>query len=882
MRWKTLDYEKLTPMMQHYISIKRKHPDCIIMYRLGDFYEMFFDDAETAARILELALTQRDCGLEERASMCGVPHHVVETYISRLVTAGQKVAVVDQMENPAEAKGLVKRSVTRIITPGTLTDTDSLNQRENNYLLAVYVHGHRMGLAYTDISTGEISATQIKEVPSVETSILDWLTSLRPSELLFVSDEDLVQKSFLDDVPEQNVIDLSYVEREGIFLTRLNPIAYDNKNVETILNKYIQKKNRKAMDKHLLASIALATLLDYIYSFQDKKLDHLNEVRWLNPTKVLKMNASTRENLELHYNINTRSKKNSLLGVLNQTQTAMGSRLLSKWLEFPLVDVNEIEERLDIVEYYYNNLLFETKVAESLGKIYDLERLLSKFSYNRGNARDMLSLSLSLKPLPQLKKLLIETNLPLLQALGQELDPIEDVALAIDKAIEEDPPLTLTEGGLIKNGFDEKLDDIRHASDRARERLLSYEIEEQERTGIKNLRVVFKKNMGYFIEITNSNLSKVPEDYRRRQTLKNAERFLTDELEEQTRIILGSEQAIFDYEYAVFQELRTYIGEQTVRIQTTAETVARLDALLSFARVAKKNHYTRPSFHQSDEIDIKNGRHPVIEQTSSQFIGNDLSIGNEGNLVHIITGPNMAGKSTYMRQNALIVLMAQVGSFVPADSCHLPITDQIFTRIGAMDNLASGDSTFMVEMKEMANILQDATERSFLILDEVGRGTSTNDGLSIAYAIVEYLIKVTRAKTLFATHYHELTVLSDHYGEIKNKKVDIEEQGGNLLFLRKVVDGKADKSYGIEVARLSGLPQEVLQRANFLLTTIDAGNELNALSDLPEQTQLRNDFLSFEKDSIIKDLQDIKIEELSPIEALNLLNQFVLRSQDVD
>ena len=706
MRWKTLDYEKLTPMMQHYISIKRKHPDCIIMYRLGDFYEMFFDDAETAARILELALTQRDCGLEERASMCGVPHHVVETYISRLVTAGQKVAVVDQMENPAEAKGLVKRSVTRIITPGTLTDTDSLNQRENNYLLAVYVHGHRMGLAYTDISTGEISATQIKEVPSVETSILDWLTSLRPSELLFVSDEDLVQKSFLDEVPEQNAIDLSYVEREGIFLTRLNPIAYDNKNVETILNKYIQKKNRKAMDKHLLASIALATLLDYIYSFQDKKLDHLNEVRWLNPTKVLKMNASTRENLELHYNINTRSKKNSLLGVLNQTQTAMGSRLLSKWLEFPLVDVNEIEERLDIVEYYYNNLLFETKVAKSLGKIYDLERLLSKFSYNRGNARDMLSLSLSLKPLPQLKKLLVETDLPLLQAIGQELDPIEDVALAIDKAIEEDPPLTLTEGGLIKNGFDEKLDDIRHASDRARERLLSYEIEEQERTGIKNLRVVFKKNMGYFIEITNSNLSKVPEDYRRRQTLKNAERFLTDELEEQTRIILGSEQAIFDYEYAVFQELRTYIGEQTVRIQTTAETVARLDALLSFARVAKKNHYTRPSFHQSDEIDIKNGRHPVIEQTSSQFIGNDLSIGNEGNLVHIITGPNMAGKSTYMRQNALIILMAQVGSFVPADSCHLPISDQIFTRIGAMDNLASGDSTFMVEMKEMANLMK--------------------------------------------------------------------------------------------------------------------------------------------------------------------------------
>ncbi len=882
MRWKTLDYDKLTPMMQHYISIKRRHPDCIIMYRLGDFYEMFFDDAETASRILELALTERDCGLEERAAMCGVPQHVVETYISRLVTAGQKVAVVDQMENPAEAKGLVKRSVTRIITPGTLTDTDSLNQKENNYLLAVYVHGHRLGIAYTDISTGEISATELKEVQSIETSILDWITTLRPSELLFINDEDFVQKSFLNEVPDQDAIDLAYVEREGIFLTRLNPVAYDNKNVEAILNKYLSKKNRQSMDKHLMASIALATMLDYIYSFQDKKLDHLNEVRWLNPQQVLKMNASTRENLEIHYNINTRSKKHSLLGVMNQTQTAIGSRLLSKWLEFPLLDVDDIEERLDIVDYFYHNLVLQTKINDNLSKIYDLERLLSKFSYNRGNARDMLALGLSLKPLPALKVLLSETDSPLLKKIGDDLDTIQDVAVAIEKAIEENPPLTLTEGGLIKTGYDEKLDHIRQSSDRARERLLNYEVEEQERTGIKNLRVVFKKNMGYFIEVTNSNLQKIPDDYRRRQTLKNAERFLTDELEEQTRIILGSEQAIFDYEYNLFQELRSYIGQQTVRIQTTAETIGRLDVLLSFAKVAKKNNYVRPVFHDSDEITIKNGRHPVVEQTSSQFIGNDLEIGDAGNRIHIITGPNMAGKSTYMRQNALIVLMAQVGSFVPADSCHLPITDQIFTRIGALDNLASGDSTFMVEMKEMANILRDATNRSFLILDEVGRGTSTNDGLSIAYAIVEYLSRETKAKTLFATHYHELTALSDQCEDVQNKKVDIEEQGGDLLFLRKVIDGKADKSYGIEVARLSGLPQEVLQRASYLLTTIDEGNELNALADLPEQTRLNDDFTAFEKDTIIRELQDINIEELSPIQALNLLNQFVLRSQDVD
>lgn len=870
MEYKDIDFEKLSPMMQHYVSIKKQYPDCLIMYRLGDFYEMFFQDAETGSKVLELALTGRACGLEERAPMCGVPHYDVESRISKLVESGYKVAVVDQMEDPSQATGLVKRSVTRIITPGTLVDVDSIDRAENNYLMSVYVHKNSVGICYADITTGEIKAAELISVNSLINSLSDWITTLSPSEILFSGDSDNLSEI------------TSYTEQKGIFITKIDTELRDMKDIISELEKYLSKKELRNLKTHIYAAAAASSLMGYVYTFREESLTHLNKIEWVETNKVLKLNSATRENLEIHHNLNDHTKKHSLTWILDHTETAMGSRRLTSWLEFPLVSIDEINERLSIVEYFVNHVADRITVRESLSHIYDLERLLSKLSYNHGNARDLLAFAYSVEPIPRIRKSLIDSNFKPLMDLAELLDPLDDLVQSIKDGINENAPLVITEGDLIKRGYSKELDELKYGAYDAFDRIREYEKEQRELTGIKTLRIVDKKNAGYFIEVTNSYLDKVPETYKRRQTLKNAERFVTDELEFQVGKILNNKQKIFQIEYEIFQNIRSMIADNAIRIQQTANEIARLDVILSFAHIADENHYSKPIFEKNHPIEIINGRHPVVEKTmNGQFIPNDLSIGYPDNIIQIITGPNMAGKSTYMRQNALIIIMAQIGSFVPCDKCILPITDQIFTRIGAADNLANGDSTFMIEMKEMANILKYATKSSFLVLDEVGRGTSTNDGLSIAYAIVEYLSKKVKAKTLFATHYHELTSLSKDKNNIKNRKVDIQEHDGGLVFLRKVVEGTADKSYGIEVARLSGLPEEILKRSKFILQNIDSINDVSFVEKAQEEKERQQDFSDFQKDMLLKNLSDIDINDLSPIKAMNILDSMIKEAKEL-
>lgn len=863
MVWEQIDEQKLSPMMQHYVSIKKQHPDCLILYRLGDFYEMFFDDAIVGSRILELALTGRDCGLEERAPMCGVPHHVIDSYAAKLVAKGYKVAIVEQMEDPKEAVGLVKRAITRIITPGTLTDGENLNQKKNNYLVAVYSSTYRTGLCYCDLSTGELEAMEFDRGRGPQ-NLLDRLEAIHPSELLWLSPER---------IPDE-------LSQFGVFVTRLEPEEGELKAFEDTVDRYLGPRERRKLQSHFQALLATAYLLDYVYAYQEEPLVHINRLQWVDEYRYMQLNASTRENLELSYNLLDHSAKDSLLAVMDRAQTAMGSRLIAQWLSHPLMDREEINHRLDMTEYFYLHLPERMKVRESLGKVYDLERLLSKFAYGRGNARDLLSFSFSLRPLPELIQKLKATKDPVVTAFVDRLDPLTDLASLIQAAIVEDPPIVITEGGMIREGYSKELDRVRAGSSRAQRELVRYEEAERDRTGIKNLRVVFRKNVGYFIEITKSNLDKVPRDYRRKQTLKNAERFSTDKLEQEAARITGDSQRIEQMEYELFQDIRNQLAKNAGRIQETAKELAYLDALVCFGQNASDFQYVRPCFIERDPIEIIQGRHPVVEgRMSSPFIDNDLHIGEENNRIQIITGPNMAGKSTYMRQNALIIIMAQMGSFVPCKSCKLPLIDKIFTRIGATDHLSRGESTFMVEMKEMAEILDEASENSFLILDEVGRGTSTDDGLSIAYALLEYLAKRVKAKTLFATHYHELTSLENKWPSIANRKVDIQEKDGKLLFLHKVVEGKADKSYGIEVARLSGLPKEVLDRAQFLLDHLSKETKTPALDRLPDQAEPQPNFQDFQRDRILRELSELEINRLSPMEALLRLNEFQTEAQ---
>ena len=863
-------YEKLTPMLRHYVDVKNDFKDALLLYRVGDFYETFFDDAIITAKVLSLTLTGKECGHEDRAPMCGVPHHVIDTYVNRLVKKGYKVALCDQIEDPKEAKGLVKRAITRVITPGTLTDIESLENKENNYLLSIFENEYGLAMAYCDISTGKLVGLEIKTLSkNIGKKAIDQIEKINPSEIVLVNNFNNEEiKKYLN---LNNQIFVNYID----FTT-----DYENR-VKTIVN-YLGKDNLyKIKDKRLII-VALANLLDYIYKYYEEKLDHINNIEILKINEFMEIEANTRKNLELTRNLATNSKENTLISILDKADTVMGSRMIHEWLERPLIDKDKINRRLDLVDAFYKDNILSRNVSNYLDNIYDLERILAKISYKRANARDLISLKNSLRDIPELKNLLTKSSNNLVKNLGINLPEIDDLYELIENSIVDEPPLNITEGGIIKNNFDEKLDNLKELADNAEDKLIEYENKQKDLTGIKNLKIIYNKNNGYSIEVTKSNIDKVDSSYIRKQTLKNQERYTTEELENISSMILNGKEKINQLEYDIFNEIIEKILSSTLRLQSLSKMIANIDSLNSLAKIAHKYSYCRPDICESNEIEIKDGRHPVIEINldENEFIANDTQIGEEDNLIQIITGPNMAGKSTYMRQMALIIIMAQIGSFVPASSARIGICDKIFTRIGASDNISKGESTFMLEMNEVSNIIKNSTDKSFVILDEVGRGTSSDDGLSIAMALVEYLSKHKKVKTVFATHFHELTILENELSNVKNLKIEILEEDNNLVFLRKITRGKSDRSYGIEVAKLSGLPDEILDNARNIMDKlsnddffeVNKGKEIiNTLDDIKDK-----------KIDELKDLSEtININELTPLEALNKLNTLVSKIKEI-
>lgn len=863
-------YEKLTPMLRHYVDVKNDFKDALLLYRVGDFYETFFDDAIITAKVLSLTLTGKECGHEDRAPMCGVPHHVIDTYVNRLVKKGYKVALCDQIEDPKEAKGLVKRAITRVITPGTLTDIESLENKENNYLLSIFENEYGLAMAYCDISTGKLVGLEIKTLSkNIGKKAIDQIEKINPSEIVLVNNFNNEEiKKYLN---LNNQIFVNYID----FTT-----DYENR-VKTIVN-YLGKDNLyKIKDKRLII-VALANLLDYIYKYYEEKLDHINNIEILKINEFMEIEANTRKNLELTRNLATNSKENTLISILDKADTVMGSRMIHEWLERPLIDKDKINRRLDLVDAFYKDNILSRNVSNYLDNIYDLERILAKISYKRANARDLISLKNSLRDIPELKNLLTKSSNNLVKNLGINLPEIDDLYELIENSIVDEPPLNITEGGIIKNNFDEKLDNLKELADNAEDKLIEYENKQKDLTGIKNLKIIYNKNNGYSIEVTKSNIDKVDSSYIRKQTLKNQERYTTEELENISSMILNGKEKINQLEYDIFNEIIEKILSSTLRLQSLSKMIANIDSLNSLAKIAHKYSYCRPDICESNIIEIKDGRHPVIETSldENEFIANDTQIGEEDNLIQIITGPNMAGKSTYMRQMALIIIMAQIGSFVPATSARIGICDKIFTRIGASDNISKGESTFMLEMNEVSNIIKNSTDKSFVILDEVGRGTSSDDGLSIAMALVEYLSKHKKVKTVFATHFHELTILENELSNVKNLKIEILEEDNNLVFLRKITRGKSDRSYGIEVAKLSGLPDEILDNARNIMNKlsnddffeVNKGKEIiNTLDDIKDK-----------KIDELKDLSEtININELTPLEALNKLNMLVSKIKEI-
>ena len=854
-------YEKLTPMLRHYVDIKNDFKDALLLYRVGDFYETFFDDAIITAKVLSLTLTGKECGHEDRAPMCGVPHHVIDTYVNRLVKKGYKVALCDQIEDPKEAKGLVKRAITRVITPGTLTDIESLENKENNYLLSIFENEYGLAMAYCDISTGKLVGLEIKALSqSIGKKAIDQIEKINPAEIVLNTDfsnQDI--KKYLN---LNNQIFVNYINFTSDFESRVKSI-YDYLGKESL---------NKIKDKRLLI-IALSNLLDYIYKYYEERLDHINSIEILKINEYMEVEANTRKNLELTRNLNSNTKENSLINILDQADTVMGSRMIHEWLERPLIDKEKINRRLDLVDGFYKDNILSRNISNLLDNVYDLERILAKISYKRANARDLISLKNSLRDIPELKKILINSTDELIKNLGENLPDIDDIYKIIDNAIIDDPPINITEGGIIKDSYDMGLENLKKASDNAENRLISYESEQRDITGIKNLKIIYNKNNGYSIEVTKSNIDKVDKSYVRKQTLKNQERYTTEELENISSIILNGKEKINSLEYELFNKVVQIILDSTLRLQSLSKMIANIDSLNSFAKIAQKNSYVRPIITNNDEIIIKDGRHPVIESNLSEneFIANDTNIGQEDNLIQIITGPNMAGKSTYMRQMALIIIMAQIGSFVPATSAEIGICDKIFTRIGASDNISKGESTFMLEMNEVSNIIKNSSKNSFVILDEVGRGTSSDDGLSIAMALVEYLSKHKKVKTVFATHFHELTILESELSNVKNLKIEILEENNNLVFLRKIKEGKSDRSYGIEVAKLSGLPNEILDNAKNIMKKLSNDDffEINKSKEIKNSLEDIKD----KKINNLKSLSEkININELTPLEAMNKLN----------
>lgn len=869
---------ELTPMMQQYMETKKQYPDCILFYRLGDFYEMFFEDALTASRELKITLTGKNCGQEERAPMCGVPYHAVEGYLSRLVSKGYKVAICEQMEDPKLAKGLVKREVVRIVTPGTNLNIQALEENKNNYIMCIAYFAGKTGISVADVTTGDYYMTEVED----NRKLLDEVMKYAPSEII-CNDAFLVSGMELDDLKE----------RLGIAIYSLEPHYFDDDLCRKCLMKHfgVNSLSGLGVEEFPNGVIAAGSLLSYLYDTQKIPLSHFTHIEPYLVNRYMLLDSSTRRNLELTETLREKQKRGSLLWVLDKTRTAMGARMLRSFLEQPLIHKNEMEERLDAVEAFCSNPVARDEIREYLNPIYDLERLLGKVSYKTANPRDLIAFRNSMEMLPHIKTVLKELPGTANEKIEQEMDGLEDLYLLICDSIEEEPPITIREGGMIKAGYNEDIDNLRRAKTEGKNWLAELENAERERTGIKNLRVKYNKVFGYYLEVTKSYLNMVPEDYIRKQTLTNAERYTMPRLKELEDTILNAEDKLCTLEYDLFCEIRDRIAGEIERIQTTAKAVARLDVFCSFSLVAEQNHYVRPVLNEKGQINIKDGRHPVVEKMieHDMFIPNDTYLDNNSHQIAVITGPNMAGKSTYMRQTALIVLMAQVGSFVPARQAAIGIVDRIFTRVGASDDLASGQSTFMVEMSEVANILRNATRNSLLILDEIGRGTSTFDGLSIAWAVIEHISnrKLLGAKTLFATHYHELTELEGKMNNVNNYCIAVKEKGDDIVFLRKIIKGGADKSYGIQVARLAGVPDMVIDRAKEIVEQLsdnDITEKVQSISIVdggaPARKQEHYDELDLEQISlfdtvtdadVLDELKNVEVSTMTPLDALNTL-----------
>ena len=854
----------LTPMMTRYLETKKEYPDCILFYRLGDFYELFFDDAVTGAKELEITLTGKDCGLEERAPMCGVPYHAVDFYVNKLVSKGYKVAIAEQLEDPKTAKGIVKRDVIRVVTPGTNTDSMALKEDKNNFLLGVYYETELFGLAFADITTGDFMVTQAKDVSGV----MDEINRYPVAEIVS-------NKAFL-----MSGADFPYIKNKlGISCFSLNDSYFDETSCAETLKDHFKVMDLSGLGlKDMPAAVSAAgAVLKYLYETQKNDLSFLNKLTVYNSGKYMILDSTARRNLEITETLRDKNKKGSLLWVLDKTKTAMGARRLRSFLEQPLIDKDEIISRQDAVEALYENPADREEIREYLNTIYDLERILARISYKSANPRDLLSFKNSLEYLPAIREILKNYDCRALKDLYEELDPLTDIYDLIDKSISEDSPVTIREGGIIKQGYDERVDKYRNSKVEGKKWLSQLEEKEREETGIKNLKIRYNKVFGYYIEVSNSYKDQVPDRYIRKQTLVNAERYITDELKELEDMILGAEEKLFALEYDLFTDIRDQISSQILRIQKTAKSISYLDAFCSLAQTADLNRYVRPQINTEGIIDIKDSRHPVVEAMAKDgtFIPNDVYCDTEDNRVSIITGPNMAGKSTYMRQIALIVLMASIGSFIPASSGNICICDRIFTRVGASDDLTSGQSTFMVEMTEVSNILRNATKNSLIILDEIGRGTSTYDGLSIAWAVVEYIADKEKcgAKTYFSTHYHELTELEGKIPGVKNYCISVKEQGEDIIFLRKIKRGGADKSYGIQVAALAGVPKAITDRAREIAQQLGSA-DINVKAGLPEDKEKEKEEKSETeiRQSVIEDrLKDLDLERVTPLEALNIL-----------
>ncbi len=868
---------ELTPMMQHYLQTKEQHPGCILFYRLGDFYEMFFEDAVTVSRELEITLTGKSCGLEERAPMCGVPYHAVDNYLNKLIEKGYKVAICEQVEDPKLAKGMVKREVTRIVTPGTNLNIQSLEESRNNFLMSIAYFPGRIGVSVADISTGDYYLTELED----NSKLLDEISKYAPSEII-CNDAFLVSGLSIEDM--RNRLRIAVNVQEAHY--------FDEDGTKKLLKKHFKVAGLTGLgiEDFPVGILAAGALLKYLYETQMSSMSNITHIYPYLTSRFMLLDSATRRNLELAETLREKQKRGSLLWVLDKTKTAMGARMLRSYIEQPLIDKQQIEERLDAVDELTKDAISRDEIREYLNPVYDLERLLGKISYQSANPRDLIAFRNSLAMMKPIKTVLEAFQGALLSQIREDIDPLEELFTLIGAAIEEDPPILVREGGIIKDGFDKTIDSLRKAKTEGKNWLAALEEEDRNRTGIKNLKIKYNKVFGYYFEVTNSFKNMVPDDYVRKQTLANAERYTTPRLKELEDTILNAEDKLSTLEYDLFCKIRDTIGGEIERIQKTAKAVARLDVFASLSLVAERYHYVRPVINEKGLIHIKDGRHPVVEQVmgNDMFVTNDTYLDNDKRLIAVITGPNMAGKSTYMRQTALIVLMAQIGSFVPAKSAKIGLVDRIFTRVGASDDLASGQSTFMVEMNEVANILRNATKNSLLILDEIGRGTSTFDGLSIAWAVIEHISnrKLLGAKTLFATHYHELTELEGKISNVNNYCIAVKEKGDDIVFLRKIIQGGADKSYGIQVAKLAGVPDMVIDRAKEIVAQLSE-------NDITEKVQsiavdIKSDhkkmqaydevdlqqfslFDTVKDEDVLQELLEVDVMNMTPVDAMNTL-----------